>query len=223
MHLPPFTKKLLWVAAAMLLLPLVLPAWLQFHLMLWPLGEVQYGSDQFGQPAMIGFAPWQLLTHVFLLKSAGGIIFLALTLLFFGSTLESAWGERRYGLFLLTVALAGGLVELLVLSVGQRMGWVPFMPVSGPSAVIYGILFATAYLNPRQRVMLIIPPIPMEMRVLVAVLVGFELAFGVFGSPNGFAHLGFLGGMLMAWLHIRYWRGQPPFKPRAPRGPRLVR
>lgn len=223
MYLPPLTKKLLWVAAAMLLLPLVMPAWLQAHLMMWPLGEMQYGADEYGQPASIGFMPWQLLTHVFILKGAGGIIFVALTLVFFGASLEASWGERRYGLFLLTVTLAGGLIELLVLSVGQRMGWVPFMPVAGASAVMYGILFAVAYLNPRQRVMLMIPPIPMEMRVLVAVLVGLELVFGVFGSPNGFAHLGFLGGMLVAWLHIRYWRGQPPFKPRRPPGPRLVR
>lgn len=220
MYLPPLTKKLLWAVAAMLILPLVVPQAIQVQLLLWPLGAVPFGTDEFGQPGSIGFMPWQLLTHVLINPGVGGILFVGLTLLFFGASLEAAWGERRYGLFLLTVALASGVIELLLLTVGSRAGLIPFMPVGGASAVMYGILFAAAYLNPRQRVMLMIPPIPMEMRTLVAVFCGLELAFGVFGSPNGFAHLGFLGGMLVAWLHIRYWRGQPPFRPR---GPRLVR
>lgn len=220
MYLPPLTKKLLWAVAAMLVLPLVLPREIQAYLLLWPLGEMPFGTDEFGQAGSIGFMPWQLLTHVFINPGVGGILFVGLTLLFFGSTLEAAWGERRYGLFLLTVALASGAIELLLLTVGHRAGLIPFMPVAGASAVMYGILFAAAYLNPRQQVMLMIPPIPMQMQTLVAVLCALELAFGVFASPNGFAHLGFLGGMLVAWLHIRYWRGQPPFKPR---GPRLVR
>ena len=223
MHFPPLTKKLLWLVVAMLVLPLLIPRELQVHLMLWPLGEIQYGTDSFGMPATIGFMPWQLLTHVIFNPGVGGILFVALTLVFFGSTLEQVWGERRYGLFLLTVTVGGGLFQLLLLTVGTRMGLIPFLPVAGASAVMYGVLFAVAYLDPHRRVMLIIPPIPMKMWVLVAVLCAIELAVGMFGSPNGLAHFGFLGGMLAAWLHIRYWRGEPPFKPRRPPGPRLVR
>lgn len=218
MYLPPLTKKLLWVVAAMLFLPLLLPQAIALQLMLWPLGSD--GSELANQ---IGFAPWQLLTHVLLDTTPGHLIFIALTIVFFGSQLEALWGERRYGLFLLTCAAGGGVFQLLVMSIGLRYGVIPYLPSAGASAVLFGILFACAYLNPHQRVMLLIPPIPMKMWVLVAVICGIELAFGVFASRNGLAHLGFLGGMLAAWLHIRYWRGQSPFKPRRPPGPRLVR
>jgi membrane associated rhomboid family serine protease len=41
-----------------------------------------------------------------------------------------------------------------------------------------------------------------------------SLLFGVTGTQAGVAHFAHLGGMLFGWLLIRYWRGQPPFKPR---------
>ncbi len=202
---------LLWAVLGIVLLPLLLPAeWLPY-LMLWPFGELQAGGSVYG------FMPWQPLTHVLVGQGLGHIIFMGLTLVFFGARLEAIWGTPRYGTFLLTVTLGSGVVQALLLTLANAAGLVPFLPVAGASATLFGILFAAAYLNPRDRVMLLIPPVPMQMRTLVIALCAIELAIGVFGSPNGLAHLGFLVGMAIAWLHIRYWRGQPPFKPRGPR------
>ncbi|KFN49243.1 rhomboid family intramembrane serine protease [Arenimonas composti] len=217
--IPPLTMKLLWAVAAMLILPYALPPSILVQMVMWPLGDWVFGVDS-GQ-ALPSFMPWQLLTHVLYNPGVGGVLFVGLTLFFFGSALEATWGERRYGLFLLAVVIGGGIIELLVLSICVRAGWTPFHPVTGASAVMYGILFACAYLDPNRRVMLLIPPIPMKMWVLVAVFTALELLFGIFGSINGVAHVGFLGGMLAAWLHIRYWRGQPPFRPRGPKRPNL--
>ena len=211
--IPPLTLKLLWAVAAMILVPLVLPdAWLA-QLVMWPLGDVGDGA-----PA---FMPWQVVTHVLINPGVGGILFVGLTLFFFGADLERLWGEKRYGQFLGVVTLGGGLVQLGVLTLFVRMGWTPFHPVAGASAVMYGVLFASAYLDPHRRVFLLIPPIPMKMWILVAVFTVLELGFGVFGSINGWAHVGFLGGMLAAWLHIRWWRGQPPFRRQPPKRPNL--
>jgi membrane associated rhomboid family serine protease len=211
--IPPLTMKLLWLVAAMILVPLLLPDAVLAQLVMWPLGDVGGGA-----PA---FMPWQIVTHVLVNPGVGGILFVALTLYFFGSNLEYLWGEKRYAQFLLVVTLGGGLVQLLVLTLFVKSGWTPFHPVAGASAVMYGVLFAVAYLDPHRRVMLLIPPIPMKMWVLVAVFTALELAFGVFGSINGWAHVGFLGGMLAAWLHIRWWRGQPPFRRKPPAKPDL--
>ena len=52
----------------------------------------------------------------------------------------------------------------------------------------------------------------------MAVYGGLELFLGVTGTTSGVAHFAHLGGMLGGWLMMRYWRGQPPFKPG--RGPR---
>ena len=70
---------------------------------------------------------------------------------------------------------------------------------------------AYAMLFPRERVMLLIPPIPMSARTLVIVFGALSLLMGVTGTAGGIAHFAHLGGMLFGWLLIRYWRGQAPF------------
>ena len=150
-----------------------------------------------------------------------GAVVLATT---FGTTMiRSAVAGNEVLLPLINRQIYFALVGLALITIGSRVGWIPFMPVQGASGVMFGILFAVAYMNPNQQVMLMIPPIPMKMKTLVIVFCALELAFGVFGTSNGLAHLGFLGGMLGAWLHIRYWRGEPPFTKKRPPGPRLVR
>lgn len=221
MELAPLTIKLLWAAAIALVLPLVLPSGLLLQLMMWPLGETSAGVGSDGLPATIGFMPWQLVTHAFVNTGVSDLLFVALTLVFFGNGLEWRWGQRRYGLFLLACVAASALVQLAVLTLGARAGLLPFAPVAGAHGLMFGILFACAYLDPHQRVRLLIPPIDMEMRTLVIVFVLIELAMGIFGSQNGWAQVGFLGAMLGAWLHIRYWQGQPPFRKGKPPRPKL--
>jgi len=95
-------------------------------------------------------------------------------------------------------------------------------PTIGASGGIFGLLLAYGMLFPNQRVMLLIPPIPMKARTLVIVYGALELLLGASGLQPGVAHFAHLGGMLFGWLLIRYWRGQPPFRKRGPRRPRIV-
>mgnify|MGYP000122524556 CR=1 FL=1 len=44
-----------------------------------------------------------------------------------------------------------------------------------------------------------------------------ELILGVTGTQAGVAHFAHLGGMLGAWLMLRWWRGRLPFS-KGPRG-----
>jgi membrane associated rhomboid family serine protease len=96
-------------------------------------------------------------------------------------------------------------------------------PTIGASGAIFGLLLAYGMLFPNQRVMLLIPPIPMRARTLVIVYGVFELFVGFTGLQPGVAHFAHVGGMLFGWLMIRYWRGQPPFGRRGPPRPRIVR
>ena len=91
---------------------------------------------------------------------------------------------------------------------------------AGASGGVFGLLLAYGMLFPNQRVMLLIPPIPMKARTLVIVYGAVELFLGASGYQPGVAHFAHLGGMLFGWLLIRYWRGQPPFGRRGPRRPR---
>lgn len=202
----PLTTKLLWATLACLVLSL-LPQAVKDQLVLWPLDFNAAG------PALevLGkFRPWQLVTHL-VVDNFGGLLFIALTLYYFGGQLESMWGERRYGLFLLACALGAAVIQLAVSSAAYAFGIGDYHPQSGAGGAMYAILFALAYIAPYSQVRLWLPPVTMTMRTLVIVFAVIAFVFGV-QEEGWLAQAGWLGGMGVAWLHIRYWRGLPPFR-----------
>lgn len=213
MHLPPMTRNLLWILAIAFLAQqflgdAVLP------LMLWPFGDHPVGIGADGLPVSLGFQPWQLLTYGFLHGGFGHLFFNGIALYQFGSRLEYLWGPKKYLIFFLVCVAGAGLCQLLFMAlVPQSAG-----PTLGASGGVYGLLLAYGLLFPRERVMLLIPPIPMSARTLVIAFGALSLFMGVTGTAGGIAHFAHLGGMLFGWLLIRYWRGQPPFKAKR-RGP----
>jgi membrane associated rhomboid family serine protease len=213
--MPRLTIKLLWATLVSLLLSAVPGEFLQ-QLILWP---IPIGSED--SMGMLGrFMPWQLVTHLLINPGLLNLLFIGMTIYYFGAMLESAWGARRYGLFLLACAVGSTLLQFLVSTLAFAAGVGPYAPTSGADGVMYGILFACAYLWPRQEVMLMIPPIPVRMQTLVLVLCIIKFWYGFLG--NGvFSQFGFLGGLAAAWLHIRYWRGQPPFSKKKPPPPKF--
>jgi len=219
-NLPPVTKALLIANGAVFLLQWMLGDYAFAAFMLWPLGGA--GGDPFSAPTM--FLPWQLLTYAFLHGSLAHVGFNMLALLMFGAPLEYTWGQRRFLAYFVVCVLGAGLCQLAVGSWAVAQGGAAY-PTVGASGGIFGLLLAYGMLFPNQRVMLLIPPIPMRARTLVIVYGAIELLLGFTGLQPGVAHFAHLGGMLFGWLLIRYWRGQPPFGrggPRRPR-PRIVR
>lgn len=208
-HLPKATQALLWInGGVFLLLKLIDPTGALFApFALWPLGN----GDQDALSQIPSFMPWQLVTYAFLHANLEHIFFNMLALLMFGAPLEYTWGTKRFLQFYFVCVLGAGLTYL---------GWAALMnissPVIGASGGVFGLLLAYGMLFPKQRVMLLFPPIPMTARTLVIGYGAIELVLGVMGTGN-IAHFAHLGGMLFGWLMIRYWRGQPPFNKR-PRG-----
>jgi membrane associated rhomboid family serine protease len=206
----PLTTKLLWATLACLVLSL-LPAAIKDQLVLWPLDftVASPGLELLGK-----FRPWQLATHL-LVDDFWGLLFIALTLYYFGGQLESMWGQRRYGLYLIACALGAAVVQLAVSSAAYAFGLAGYAPQSGAGGAMYAILFALAYIAPYSQVRLLLPPVTMTMRTLAIVFVVIAFVMGV-QADGWFAQLGWLSGMGIAWLHIRYWRGLPPFRRRPP-------
>jgi membrane associated rhomboid family serine protease len=208
----PLTIKLLWATLGCLVLTL-LPDPVVVRMVLWPL-DLRAAAGGDWMAALGNFMPWQLATHL-LVDSFWGLLFVALTLYYFGGQLESMWGTRRYGLFLLACAAGAALIQLAVSSAVLALGWHGEQGAAGSSGVMYGILFALAYIAPYSQVRLLLPPVTMQMRTLVIVFAVVAFVSGV-KAQGVWAQFGFLGGMLSAWLHIRYWRGLPPFRRRPP-------
>jgi membrane associated rhomboid family serine protease len=217
-NLPPVTKALLIANGLVFLLQQLLGDANFIPFMLWPLADG--GIDVSG--AAPSFLPWQLLTYGFLHGSFMHVAFNMLALVMFGAPLEYTWGNKRFLTYYMVCVAGAGVCQLLVGAWMVQQGGDVY-PTIGASGGVFGLLLAYGMLFPNQRVMLLIPPIPMKARTLVIVYGAIELFLGASGFQPGVAHFAHLGGMLFGWLLIRYWRGQPPFGRGGPRRPRIVR
>src|SRR3977135_1158081 len=148
------------------------------------------------------FKPWQLLTYAFLHGGFAHIFFNMFALFMFGRALEEYWGSRRFMTYYMASVLAAGATQLAV-----QHGTGPPYETIGASGGIFGILLAFAMFFPRQRIILLFPPIPLPAWLFVTVYGLLELFFGVTGRQQGVAHFAHLGGMLGGALCLRYWRG----------------
>ena len=84
-------------------------------------------------------------------------------------------------------------------------------PVIGASGGVFGVLLAFAWYFPKQRIILLFPPIPMPAWLFVTLYGIGELFLGVSGREAGVAHFAHLGGMLGGALSILYWRARGRF------------
>ena len=218
MHLPRITKLLLFILTGAFLLQQVFPDETLLFFALWPLGQHTLGTASDGTLVTATFYPWQLLSYGFLHGSFIHLFFNGIALFQFGAVLEQTWGPKKYIQYLLVCTIGAGLIQLLLVSSGILGNTI--YPTIGASGGVFGLLLAYGMLFPHQKMMLIIPPIPMKARTMVIIFGAISLLMGVTGTQAGIAHFAHLGGMLFGWLMIRYWRGQPPFKKP---GPRLVK
>ena len=186
-NLPPATRALLLANAGVFLLQQLFGPWMQQWLALWSLGPQ--------------FQPWQLVTYAFLHEGFMHILFNMFALFMFGTPLERFWGSRRFTEFYFVCAIVAGLTQLTVSVLDQSQS------VSlGASGAIFGLLLAFAIYFPRERIILLFPPIPMPAWVFVSIYGVIELFEGVRGSEPGVAHFAHLGGMLGAAAMILFWR-----------------
>lgn len=84
-------------------------------------------------------------------------------------------------------------------------------PAVGASGAIYGVLVAFAFLLPNAELMLIFFPVPVKAKFFVPGLLAIDLFLGlkgssIFGGGDGIAHFAHLGGALVGFLMMWYWK-----------------
>jgi membrane associated rhomboid family serine protease len=87
------------------------------------------------------------------------------------------------------------------------------MPVVGASGAIYGVLVAFGMLFPNAKLFLIFLPVPIAAKYFIPVLIALDLFSGVTGFSifgGGIAHFGHVGGAIIGFLLMWYWRGRTP-------------
>jgi len=153
------------------------------------------------QPIGPNFHIWQLVTYAFLHGSLAHIFFNMFALYMFGGALEVYWGMRRFLEYYFASVLAAGGVQLATTYLSGS-----YEATIGASGGVFGLLLAFAFNFPRQRILLLFPPIPMPAWLFVTIYGVIELFLGVTGTQASVAHFAHLGGMLGGAVVMLWWR-----------------
>ena len=170
-------------------------------------------------PSSTYFHWWQVLTHMFMHGGFWHILFNMYTLFIFGVVVERIIGSKKFMFFYFVCGLGAAALQMGTQWIEMQM----FMnsdsatalqnivalkttPTVGASGAIYGVLIGYAMLFPESKMTLIFPPVTLSAKWMVIIFAGIELFTGVFGIVDGVAHFAHLGGMLIGWLLIRWWR-----------------
>jgi len=165
-------------------------------------------------PATDYFKPWQMVTHMFMHANFNHLLFNMFALYMFGSALEMYWGPKRFLTFYLFCGLGAMAlylgVQYLEVSAFDPVQYQYYIsrpiPMMGASGAIFGLLAGYGMMFPENRIMLLIPPIPMKAKYFVMIYAVIELIFGISGIQSGVAHFAHLGGAIFGALIIIYWR-----------------
>ncbi len=163
------------------------------------------------------------------------ILFNMFTLFMFGVVLERVLGAKRFLLYYITCGLGAAVIQEgvwaltlpdLVVSELARMNHVPAEEISrwlsaepqilaqnynvfttvGASGAIYGILIAFGMIFPNRPMYLMFIPVPVKAKWMVTGFVVLELLIGLSSATDGVAHFAHLGGMLVGFFIILYWK-----------------
>lgn len=220
-YIPPITKNLLFINLIAFLAMMIAG---RYEV---PLNDI-LGLHFFMAP---NFHVYQLFTYMFMHGGFEHILFNMFALWMFGSTVERAWGGRRFLFFYIFCGIGAGILQEMaqfgsfyMMAVDQipnfRLQDVAIVAKNssealslwttvGASGAIYAVMLAFGMTFPEERVFIFPIPFPIKSKWFVVICVGIELISSLSTTNDNVAHLAHLGGMLFGYLLIRYWRKRP--------------
>jgi membrane associated rhomboid family serine protease len=192
-----------------------------------------FGLRYFESP---NFHFYQIVTHMFMHADSGHLFSNMFGLFMFGPMLEKVWGQNRFLLFYMVCGLGAAFLyscinyyeihqlilqaNKLILSsnpeqhaYGERMldyiHHLMDIPMVGASGAIFGVLLAFGMLFPNTEMLLLFFPIPIKAKYFVILYGLYELYAGIQKTPgDNVAHFAHIGGMIFAFILIKYWQKQ---------------
>ncbi len=79
-------------------------------------------------------------------------------------------------------------------------------PAVGASGAVYGVLVAFAFTYPEAELMLIFLPVPIKAKYFVPLIIAGDLFFGFTNTNTGIAHFAHIGGALIGFIMMWYWK-----------------
>lgn len=151
-----------------------------------------------GTPA---FAPYQLLTYMFMHGGWWHLFFNMWSLMIFGNAVEQQVGTKRFWIYYLICGVGSALVNQLI----SFIGIIPPTALVGASGAIYGVMAAAAFYFPNAKLFIIPIPFPIKLKYLVLFYTVVEMYMGV-TSVDGVAHFAHLGGLAVGIILLLIWR-----------------
>jgi len=159
-------------------------------------------------PPRIMAQPWFIFTaFTYMFVHAPGLAhvgFNMLGLFFFGPRLESRLGTKGFLLLYFLSGLGGAAFSFLF----ARQA-----PVVGASAAVYGVLLGFAMYWPRERIYIWFV-IPVEAWLIAVLLVAGSLYAGMNPGGSNIAHFAHLGGLVFAFIFLKWWNWRVGFAKR---------
>lgn len=87
------------------------------------------------------------------------------------------------------------------------------IPMVGASGAIYGVLVAFAFIYPNTKLLFLFLPVPIAAKYFVPAILSLDLFSGVTGFSifgGGVAHFAHIGGAIIGFLLMMYWKKNPP-------------
>ncbi len=189
----PVVKQLLIINIAMFVITMMLlPQYAGYLALYFPTSSL--------------FRPWQMVTHMFMHGNLNHLLFNMFGLYMFGSALEMRWGPKRFFVFYLLCGFGAMFLHLFAIYLEYNGMVDPRSSMLGASGAVFGLLAGYGMMFPNQRIMLLIPPIPMKAKYFVMGYAALELFLGISNSSPGIAHFAHLGGALVGALLVFFWR-----------------
>ncbi|MCP1726185.1 membrane associated rhomboid family serine protease [Natronospira proteinivora] len=196
-NFPPVVTGLMASAIIVFLMQEMNWEFMLTHFALWPVSDARAPD----------FAIWQLVSSAFLHGGYFHLFVNMLALWMFGVQIENLWGSGRFLFYYFFCVVGASLVQLLVATAAAMEGTI--YPTVGASGGVFGILLAFGLLFPNQRVVLLIPPIPMKAKWFVVLFGAFSLFAGFTGTLGNIAHFAHLGGMVFGLILMIWWGWRP--------------
>lgn len=171
------------------------------------------------------FHVWQVFTYMFMHGGLTHLFFNMFALWMFGVVIENTLGQKRFLIYYFICGIGAAVcqelwqlgqyfmeglqnydgVNLIGYGIKTMDEYLNTWSTVGASGAVYGVLLAFGVLYPNQRIMLLIPPIPMKAKYFVFAYAVIELV-SAFTTNGNVAHFAHLGGMLFGWLLLLYWK-----------------
>lgn len=144
------------------------------------------------------FEPVQIITHMFMHGRVMHLLFNMLGLYFLGPWVEASLGPKRFFILYMSCGLFASIAQMYF-SGGMMVG---------ASGATYGVLAAFATMFPNVKLMLLFPPIPIKAKYMALGLIVLGLYYGFSGTQQGIGHFAHIGGAILGFLMVRFWKMQ---------------